>query len=100
MHTLVRLASLSLAIPLLFCASQALAADGAALYKEKCAGCHGLDGKAETPAAKAMKVPALAGKTLAAEDVAKHLRASEKHKAMASKLTDEDIAAIASALPR
>jgi mono/diheme cytochrome c family protein len=32
----------------------------AAVYKQKCAMCHGPDGKAETPAAKAMKVPSFA----------------------------------------
>jgi cytochrome c6 len=32
----------------------------AALYKQKCAMCHGPDGKAETPAGKAMKVPSFA----------------------------------------
>lgn len=31
-------------------------ADGAALYKSKCASCHGADGKGETAAGKAMKV--------------------------------------------
>ncbi|MEK6302404.1 MAG: cytochrome c [Acidobacteriota bacterium] len=34
----------------------ASAADGAALYKAKCASCHGADGKGETAAGKAMKV--------------------------------------------
>ena len=88
-----------MAVPLLLCASQALAADGAALYKEKCSGCHGLDGKADSAAAKAMKVPPLAGKALTAEEVVKRVRASEKHKAMASKLSDEELSAIAGALP-
>ena len=98
---LVRLASLSASvmIPVLLGASDALAADGAALYKAKCAGCHGADGKAETPAAKAMKVPALAGKTISAEDLAKQVRTNEKHKAL-STLTDEELTAIAGALPR
>jgi mono/diheme cytochrome c family protein len=32
----------------------------AATYKQKCAACHGPDGKAETPAAKAMKVRSFA----------------------------------------
>ena len=95
----VRLASLSVALPLLLCASPAFAADGAALYKEKCSGCHGLDAKADTAAAKAMKVPPLAGKGLTPEDLVARLRASEKHKPVASKLTDEEIAAIATALP-
>jgi mono/diheme cytochrome c family protein len=96
---LVRLASISLSVSVLLFASHALAADGAALYKAKCAGCHGADGKAETSAAKAMKVPALAGKGLTAEQVTKQIRTDEKHKAL-SKLTDEELAAIAGALPQ
>jgi mono/diheme cytochrome c family protein len=95
-----RLAALSTALPLLFCAGPVLAADGAALYKEKCSSCHGVDGKAETAAAKAMKVPPLAGKALTPDDLVKKLRASDKHKAVTSKLSDEDIKAIAGALPR
>jgi hypothetical protein len=46
------------------------------------------------------ELPALAGTSLSSDEVVKHVRASEKHKAMASKLSDEDLAAIASALPR
>ena len=98
--TAVRLASILLALPLLFCASQALAADGAALFKDKCSGCHGPDAKADTAAAKAMKVPALAGKGFTPEDLVARLRASEKHKPVASKLSDEEIAAIATAIPK
>ena len=94
-----RLAALSVAVPLLLCASQALAADGAALYKAKCSGCHGLDGKADSAAAKAMKVPPLAGKVHTPEAVLKQVRTNEKHKALAT-LTDEELAAIAGALPR
>ena len=96
----VRLASLSIALPLLLCASQALAADGAALYKERCSACHGLDGKADSAAAKAMKVPPLAGKARTPEELVTRLRASEKHKSVTSKLSDEEISAIATALPR
>jgi len=33
-----------------------LAADGAAIYKSKCALCHGPDGGGQTPSGKAMKV--------------------------------------------
>ena len=96
---LSRLASLSVAVPVLLCAGHALAADGAALYKEKCSSCHGVDGKADTPAGKAMKAPPLVGKERTPDEVVKFIRGSDKHKAL-QKLSDEDLKAIASALPR
>jgi mono/diheme cytochrome c family protein len=99
MRKMIRFLSLAVSIPLLLCASQAFAADGAELYKQKCAMCHGADGKADGPAAKAMKVPPLAGKTLAAADVIHQIRTNEKHKSL-SQLSDEDLTAIAGALPR
>ena len=80
---------------------QALAGaqDGAALYTKNCAGCHGPDGKAETASAKAMKVPALAGKGLTPEQVMEKLKTSDKHKNLAGKLSDAEITAIAKAIP-
>jgi mono/diheme cytochrome c family protein len=94
-----RLTVLALALAVLP-AGPALAADGAALYKANCAGCHGADGKADSATAKAMKVPALAGTKLSAEDVVKHVKSSPRHKSLAAKLSDEELAAIAAALPR
>jgi mono/diheme cytochrome c family protein len=44
----------------------AFAADGAAVYKAKCATCHGTDGKGETSIGKSMKL-----KSLGAPDVQK-----------------------------
>ena len=38
----------------------AVAADGAAVYKAKCASCHGPDGKGETTIRKSMKLRSLA----------------------------------------
>jgi mono/diheme cytochrome c family protein len=43
-----------LALALLASAPVHADSDGAALYKSKCTACHGADGKAATPAAKAM----------------------------------------------
>ena len=44
----------------------AFAADGAAVYKAKCASCHGADGKGETSIGKSMKL-----RSLGAADVQK-----------------------------
>lgn len=44
-------AAVMLALPL-----GALAADGAAVYKARCASCHGADGKGETPVGKKMEL--------------------------------------------
>jgi cytochrome c6 len=78
---------------MLFASTPALAADAAALYAKSCASCHGPDGKAATPAAAAMKVPAIAGHDAAASVSA--VKGSDKHKAPAAKLSDEDLEAIA-----
>jgi mono/diheme cytochrome c family protein len=74
--------------------------DGAALYTKNCASCHGPDGKAQTPAAKAMKVPPLAGLTLTPDEVVAKVKGSDKHKALAAKLSDAELKAIAGALPK
>lgn len=52
MHRSVRIGVLSLLTASL--AVPVLAQNGADLYKTKCAMCHGADGKAETPAGRAM----------------------------------------------
>ncbi len=61
-----------------FAPAQAFAADGAALYASDCASCHGADGKADTPMAAAMNVPAVAGHD--ADSIAPYVKASDKHK--------------------
>jgi mono/diheme cytochrome c family protein len=49
------------------------AEDGAALYKSKCAGCHGANGEGKP----AIKAPALKGTTLDASQIARHLTKGE-----------------------
>ena len=69
------------------------AADGAALYAKNCASCHGADGQADTPAAKAMKTPGVAGYEAAA--TVEFVKSSAKHKTPAGKLSDEELQAVA-----
>jgi cytochrome c553 len=73
--------------------SAAFAADGAELFAKNCGSCHGADGKAESPAAKAMKVPAVAGH--AVDGTLSEVRGSDKHKAVSGKLSDEELQAVA-----
>jgi mono/diheme cytochrome c family protein len=81
-------------------ASISLAADGAALFKQNCASCHGATGHADTPAGKSLKVPPLAGDAKVAgmsdADIAAAIKANAKHAAVLKKLKDDDIAAVAS----
>jgi mono/diheme cytochrome c family protein len=95
----MRLAT-SLAAMLAFtAATTTLAADGGALFKQHCASCHGESGKADTPAGKAMKVPALAGDAKVAAmsdaDVVAAIKGNPKHAGIIKKLTDDDVAAVA-----
>lgn len=47
--------------------------DGAALYKKKCAGCHGANGEGKP----AIKAPALKGTTIEANQIAEHITKGE-----------------------
>ena len=80
-------------------ATTTFAADGAAIFKANCATCHGETGKADTPAGKAMKVPALAGDAKVAgmsdADVVAAIKANPKHASIVKKLKDDDLAAVA-----
>ena len=80
----------SLALPVV-----GLAADGAAVYGTQCARCHGASGQADTPVAKAMRVPPLAGTNHSVEEVTAILSENPKHAPLKGKLSDEDIAAVA-----
>ena len=72
-----------LALPLAFLlfAATGLAADDAqAVFKQKCAACHGVDGTGSTPAGKAMKAPDLTGAEMKKESDAVFADAIEKGK--------------------
>ena len=72
------------------------AADGASLYKSKCAGCHGANGEGKPT----MKAPALKGTTLETDQLVQHLTKGEPsskspHKKGIAGLSDEQAKAIA-----
>ena len=85
----------------LLLATGAFAADGAQVYKDHCAKCHGDTGHADTAAGKALKAPVLAGDAkitgASVADLAKSIKENEKHgKAGVLKgVSDEDIEAVA-----
>jgi len=81
----------------LILSSASWAADeGAALYKTKCAGCHGASGEGKA----AMKAPALKGTSLDASQIAEHLTKGEStskppHNKGISGLSEDQAKAIA-----
>ena len=79
--------------------SAAWAVDGASVFKEQCAKCHGDTGKADTTIGKAMKVPALAGdaniQKMSAVEVAARIKGNAKHPPTVKSLSDDDINAVA-----
>lgn len=87
------LAAVVLTAPLLVAAGAV--ADGAAVFEKNCAMCHGASGKSDTAAAKAMKVPPLAGDADVAgasvDDLVAKVKANEKHGAMLKKVADDDL---------
>ena len=84
------LLALILAVP-------AFSQSAADLYKTKCAGCHGADGKANTPVAKTMGVRSFLSpevvKETDAEMIAITKNGKAKMPAYAGKLTDDQIKA-------
>lgn len=94
--------ALAFALVLIVSAIPAIAADapdGAALYKSKCASCHGKDGKGNEKLAKPMKVEAAAlsfeGKTATDEEFTKVTAdGRKKMPAFGKKLSPEEIKAV------
>lgn len=78
----------------------ALAApNGEALYKQHCATCHGVDGKADTPVGRALHAAHLVSPKYATFETDKGvihaIRTLPKHKAVSKDVTDEQLKAIA-----
>ena len=89
----------SAAVLLVAISVPALAADGAAVFKAHCAGCHGETGEADTAVGKAMKVPQLAGdakiQKMSPSDIVALIKSNPKHPPMVKGLDDDDLNAVA-----
>jgi cytochrome c6 len=71
------------------------AADGAALYKTKCAGCHGADGAKAMPALGVKQVNTPAVKAMGVAGVSSVIAKGQgKMPGFAGKLTEEEISAV------
>lgn len=84
----------------LFAASPALAVDGTELFLKNCSECHGEDGNAQTVLGKAMQAHPIHLGAPPPEKVIEHVRTDPKHKPVSDKLSDEELDAIAHALPK
>jgi mono/diheme cytochrome c family protein len=73
------------------------AEDGAALYKAKCAMCHGPDG-AGKPAVKAPSLISDEAKKKTDEEITKVVQTNPKHAALAKALTADQVKAIVGAV--
>ena len=87
---------LVVALTLMTMTGSSAAADAGALYKSKCAGCHGANGEGKP----AVKAPALKGTQMDASQIAQHLTKGEPkskppHNKGMSGLTDEQATALA-----
>src|SRR5690242_18135413 len=71
------------------------AEDGAALYKAKCAACHGADATGK-PAAKIPSLVADEAKKMSDADMAKAVTEKPKHAGVAKSLTPDQVTAIVS----
>ena len=84
-----------------FSAGAGRAADGADLFTQHCAPCHGPDGKARTPAGKKLGAKDLSGSKLADADIEKQILAgtkdakgNERMPSFQAKLAADEVAAL------
>ena len=90
---------LALLLPVLAVAGRA--ADGPALFADNCASCHGLDGRARTPAGKKVHARDLTLSKLTDAEIEKQIREGTKDRggrvampAFKDQLSDDDIKAL------
>jgi len=95
---MTRIAAALAACLALSLAAPARAEDGGALFKQKCASCHGPDGKGQTAMGKKLGATDLTKeKDVALDAIVKHIEDGKPPKMMAykGKLTPEQIKAVA-----
>jgi mono/diheme cytochrome c family protein len=84
---------------LLAAAGTGWAQDGARIFKDQCAKCHGDTGKSDTSMGKKMNVAPIAGDAKIAatsdEDLAQKILAAEKHPKPVKKMAAGDVAGVA-----
>lgn len=89
---------LTLGVLLVLAAATAMAADGAALFKAKCAACHGADGSGATAVGKAMKIRDLRSADVQKQsnaDLTKTIEGGKgKMPVFKGKLSDEEVSAV------
>ena len=88
--------SVALSSPTITCA-----ANGQEIFGEHCASCHGVDGKAKTPAGKKLRVKDLTGSKLPDPDIEKQIvngtldaKGNARMPEFKTKLSPEEIAAL------
>jgi len=93
---LSRLARLIAIVAVLIIPMESFAADGAAIFKGKCATCHGADGSGNTPMGKTLKIKDLGSAEVQKADIQKSITDGKgKMPAYKGKLTDDEIKAVA-----
>ena len=74
-------------------------ADGAAVFQSRCASCHGATGQADSPVARAMKVPAIAGNAdiakMSGADIVGKVKGDKAHAGVVRAMSDADLTAAA-----
>ena len=95
-HFLLLIGLAALGIP-----APTYAANGPEAFETNCASCHGLDGKAKTPAGKKLKVKDLAQSKIADAEIEKQIvngtqdaKGNQRMPEFKSKLSPEEIAAL------
>ena len=73
-------------------------ADGPSVYAERCASCHGADGRGQTPVGRALGIPSFEGQRFDVEGVGTLLRESKSHASVDGEAIESELAALVEAM--